>query len=569
MAACANGSSPAFTGSPVAGLGRFGLLHLMLTMMSAWAALWWTPIAGGQVSIESGEVQPDWMRGLDFGGIRLPSEARDADAVFSARRAWSWRSGRADRLVLQGDVRVHIDVFDFAAERAVVWLEQMSLEQGRVWQIAVYFDNVRTPLAAAAIAQSSRRLLVTGVIRGDVTLKTPLLNNQPAPTTPFLAEAENRFARRLIALAGEQDVLPTAPTFPGLPKLARAPDEESDGLERTFYEPAEQPPPLDPQAPIFGDTGVITFYAPDRTLITGEEENALVITGGVVMQYTDLDRDVSLEVTAERAVVFLDPGGVVETLQFGAERVRGVYLEGEARATNGRYTLRGPRVYYDVRRDQAVVLDAVFHTFDQRRGMPVYVRAEQIRQESLAQWEAHNATLANASFIDPLFSIGATSVTLRRERRGGGAGQDQAQDQQRVTTVVQTQGASLQLGGRRALPLPNFKGEIDQTRTFPQVRIETRNDDPIVRTRWDIYSLLGQEPPQGTRAELLLDGHFDRGPAVGADVQWDTGDAEGEAFAYYINDSGEDLLSSGADGLRRGQLHLRRGLRGRLFPRRG
>ncbi len=70
-------------------------------------------------------------------------------------------------------------------------------------------------------------------------------------------------------------------------------------------------------------------------------------------------------------------------------------------------------MYYDLRSDRAVLLDAVFWTCASR-GMPLYLRAESIRKESDNQFAADNARLANVAFADPHFSIGADSVTLTR-----------------------------------------------------------------------------------------------------------------------------------------------------------
>lgn len=480
-------------------------------------------------------IQPQTadQRARSFSGKALSAPVIDADAVLQADRAWTWAEAGAQRLVLERDVQIRIDGHEFDASRAVVWIESRLDDAGvRVRQIAAFLEDVETPQADAAIAQRARRLLVTAAIRGEVRLRVAALIERAAPEAG-LREAEVRLAAYLADLARDRTPIAQAGGVQQLPQAGPRP-------------PAVSPEPLPPTTnlaaspagePIFDREGVVTFSAPTRTLITGKVENALVLSGGVAAQYAAPMRERSLEFSAESAVVFTAPKPVSDILRFGPGEILGVYLEDGVVASDGDYTLRGPRMYYDFVNNRAVVLDGVYYTFDERAGVPVYARARAIRQESDSQWTAGDVQLANSAFYQPQFTIGATSVTITRAPSEGG---------ERARTFVDARGVSLRYRGQPILPLPDYRGEAAQA-PITQASVETRAGRPIIRTRWDIPSLLGVSAPEGLQADLLLDGHLTRGPAGGVDLRWAAADAEGAFFGYMMYDNGEDRFSSGAE----------------------
>lgn len=476
-----------------------------------------TAPAFGQFGDDAGIVT-----GRDFAGLLLPVDVQAGDAFIEARGGWAWLDGEARRLLLEGDVRVRLSVYDFMADRAVAWIEPRLVDGRRIWQLAFYFENLRTPLASAEFSQSARRLLVTAAIDGDVRLRVALLDQDRPHGDPLLEQGETRFSRRLNSLIAEGAPQTIASGF--------------DYFDRTFFEASGAPAPLDPDAPIFPHNGVITFHGPDRTFITGEEENSLVVTGGVVVQYTDVDANRTMQLTSQNAVVFLDPGSVAEMIEFKPENVRGIYLEGNVIATDGEFTVRGPRVYYDVRLDRAALMDAVFYTYDAKRGMPLYVRADVIRQEALGQWEAQGAKLANVAFADPHFAVGARSVKLTQERDETGVRRN----------IIDARGVTLQLGDTPIIPLPRYRGEFDHAR-LPSVRVSSKEGSGVIETRWDFDSMLNLDPDDALDGDILIDGYFNRGPAIGLDLGWATPEAFGSLFAYYVYDEGEDRFTTGAE----------------------
>lgn len=478
--------------------------------------------------------------GRTFSQVNLTAPAQDAPLSMSASRAWAWREANTERLILDRDVRVTIGPYSFRAQKATLWLEPIRLDGRDADQVAVYFDKVSDPSGAVGLSQQGERLLVTAVIfRVEPTLKADILKRE-RPDDPFVAEGEARLARFLEDLVNPpqasdidrtQGATGRAPRATPLPAWMTADD-------RGPMPPAERSPILEPRE------GLVNFFADTIEVIDagGTEERAVLLTGGVAVQHMPTGTGPTVQLSAERAVVFLSPDSDAAGSSFGVNEVRGLYLEGDVVATTGQYTLRGTRIFYDVQTDRAVVLDAVFWTYDQARGMPLYLRADAIRQESQNQWTANDVRLANVGFAEPHFSIGATSVTITNTPRAVSGG-DAPGTARGDRTTVDASGVTFRFGETPVMYLPRFKGEA-KPGILRGLALDSEQGDPIIRTAWDLYAVAGIDAPEGNQATLLLDGYFNRGPAAGVDLEWKKPDIKGSAFAFGIYDSGTDLLPS-------------------------
>lgn len=300
---------------------------------------------------------------------------------------------------------------------------------------------------------------------------------------------------------------------------------------------------------ILGTTGFITVAPGDVTFVSGEDENAVMASNGVTLIYADPAMDRVVQLTARRAVIFTDPGSLQDMLSLPAEKVRGVYLEGEVTATDGEYTIRGPQVYYDLRANRAVMLDAVFWTYDQARQLPMYVRARAVRQTSATTFTAEKAEFTNSAFFDPELSIGASRVTItRRERTVDPPGDLQGQEPRTESSVwVNARNITGRVMGLPLFYWPVYAGDPEQ-RIVKDVRLENRSGSGgALLTTLNLYPLLGLREPRNVSADLLMDYYFERGPAIGARAFWAQGNQRGGIFAYTVPfDTGTDVLKSGA-----------------------
>ncbi|MBZ0173022.1 MAG: hypothetical protein K8E66_11615, partial [Phycisphaerales bacterium] len=289
---------------------------------------------------------------------------------------------------------------------------------------------------------------------------------------------------------------------------------------------------------IFSGTGVFFFSAGDRlTVERGEDANTLTLTGGVVLQHEGVDR--VMEMTARRAVIFLDPGPLADAIgRFDVSEVQGIYLEGGVRVSDGQYTLRSPRVYYDVRADRAILIDAVFRTYNDQLRMPLTMRAGVIRQEAANKFSAEKAVYANTGFATPHLAIGASKMTITERERPSGE----------TSRVVEAENVTLRGGGVPFFWWPWFKGDPER---FPLRSVginDSNRTGTVFQTSWDPFTLLGIEAPEGVSGTVDLDYYADRGFGFGGSFDWRTDRMNGGLLAYLLpDDSGTDVLRNGTE----------------------
>jgi hypothetical protein len=508
--------------------------------------------------------------GRGFEGIAFRTAPQQRDALFRASRMHTWTEGATRRLYLDGDIRLEIGRDTFAANQATVWLQPLT-EPGRpLFQLAVYFDRVTSPLAAAGISHEASGLLLTAVIEGEISLKTDVMREGRPENAPFVVAGERRLAGYLSQLAARAPELEPPPP----------PREDETREERVPPPPppsefgVRRPPPADPNFAgpfrdpddadaIFADDGLITLDAENISLYLGEEEPAAVLTDDVYFHYVDVDRDTQqmrqLTMTAERAVVFLKSTEESQSASafaglFRAAEIEGIYLEGAVTAvgslshrfartpTDASYTLRGPHMYYDVAAQRALVMDAVFSTFDRKLRQPIYLRADAIRQESANQWSAEDATLANSSFFLPHFSLGASRLTVQQQEEslpGGGSA--------RTRNYFTASDITLNAGPVPFFYWPYLQGEIEDVPLREVSFFDSRDTGFGARTEWDLMSLLGVDQPDGLDTRLALDWSERRGVGVGVEADYEWSGGQGEILTYYINDEGRDRFSNAVE----------------------
>jgi hypothetical protein len=499
-------------------------------------------------------VEPQAVTGDRLTGFVLPVEPLPTDIRLTALRARAWKVEDTQCLALAGDARVLIGAYDLRGAAAVVWVNRIPGPEGLINQIAVYFERADQPTSGSAVGVRGRQLLVTGSARGAVRLDVALLEEGPPPASNLLRQAQRRLAEHLRTLVAEPlpalaqrpqlHAVPTPPApvpRPGAPLRLPAP---ATGPEVVIARPEPGPPPLlEPE-------GTLWFSWGELHVTTGEQENVITATGSVVVQYlTDRgdERWSQLTLSARRAVVFTDPGPL-ETLltgQASAESIRGIYLEGNVIVTadKGDYSVRAPQVYYDFRTNQAIIVEAVLRTYDRRHRVPIYARAAEMRQIAANQWTARRARVSTSEFFTPHFALGARRVTVT-ERPGG---DDPEQGPQESTVHIESRDNTLELSGFPFMYWPKLSGSVEDI-ALRSLEVGGNSSKGVgIRTKWNAYTLLGTESPDGVDAELRADGFTKRGPGGGLFVTYDRAAINGAVDLYYLYDEGEDRTSSGRD----------------------
>ncbi len=470
-----------------------------------------------------------------------------ADATFVADKATAWTQDDIQLLLLEGDVTFQLGTYGFRGQRVVVRVDTETRYRRMIRHLAIYFDQARTLHGAGRIQAEGPGLLVTASTTGNLLLDSSLLEHvDQAPDDPLVAAAAARIAehrQRLADAAENVESTAAAPLF--TPEMQQLRQQRRQQIaeqqltqqvaklpQRTDQPAGKTQEPLVPGAvdqTILPAKAVVQFTA-DR-LWASAEQNVVSLVGNVRVAYTDYQKNITMTLEAQKAVIFIegDVQGAVAGRQTEAAQVGGIYLEDNAIITDGTYTVRCPRAFYDPKRNKAVLLDAVMYTWDVKRQIPLYLRAQLVRQNSRHSFEADKALLTTSEFGVPHVAIGAERLTLEQPADSGGP------------DVAAIEHGTLRVNN---LPVAYWPYAAIQNRNVPLRRASASYSDtrgPKVETTWDLFALAGKEAPEGVDGRLLLDYQGDHGPAVGLAGDYDRDQFFGHVDSYLLPmDSGED-----------------------------
>jgi len=342
---------------------------------------------------------------------------------------------------------------------------------------------------------------------------------------------------------------------------------------------------------------VIQFQAQGNlTLEMVEGQQVLVITGGIYLARGVPGVDEFFEIQSDSAVVFFakgqpldaplggasagssttdtaqspddlplrqdsgdDAGGQLMATTFGKVSVDSVYLEGDVRMSRGVSTVRASRLYYNFLDDKAIILDAIARTQLPQRNIPLYLRADEIRQLSSREFAAEDAMLTTSEFYTPHYHIGAQRVELINRTQADPSG---AVGGLRSGSF-RLRHATLNLGGRPIAYWPYVRGDLDTSETsLRNFRVGFSDDfGTEVETEWHLFNVLGFETPGGFDGTLSLDFFSERGPAIGVDADYQRDKYFGHVKSYLMSDEGKDNLG------RDREIETGRNSRGRFLVR--
>jgi hypothetical protein len=240
-------------------------------------------------------------------------------------------------------------------------------------------------------------------------------------------------------------------------------------------------------------------------------------------------------------------GGGLSGLLAAGGAVTAIYMSGDVELTEGIRTVRARELYYDFERNKALMVDAEMRTFDVERGVPIYVRAEHLRQLAQNKFSAENVTVTSSEFHLPQVSVNASSIIITDTTAIDERGQrvsDSSYDAQMRDVRFKVEDTTI-------FYWPFFRSNLERPDT-PLKRINAGYESDwgaILETQWYLSRLLGLQEPEGTESTLELDYYSERGVGVGVETEYRRQDYFGRLIGYMINDSGDDNL--GRDESRR------------------
>lgn len=223
------------------------------------------------------------------------------------------------------------------------------------------------------------------------------------------------------------------------------------------------------------------------------------------------------------------------------EGVMAVYVAGDVRLTQGARTIRASELYYDLRRSRGVASDAVMKMFDPSRNIPLFVRAAELRQTAINQFDANDVTVTTSEFHTPQLSVTAGSiriVDLSQETSADDGTTDSHFDA--LMRDIRLKYYDTTIFAWPSLR-PNFQSPDLPIRSVRVGRDRTYGSS--AETRWFLSRVLGLREPEGTDGTLALDYYEKRGLGVGVEIDYERQTYFGHLLGYYIEDHGEDRLS--------------------------
>lgn len=495
---------------------------------------------------------------------------------------------------LKHGARVRIGAYGYAADQAVLRLTPPAEAPEGVLRIDALLLGARPLQNTPGATAEAAALTLSAATRGGVRLETALLERLDAPPdAPEIAQASVRFEARRVAqqrrvapettasletdaqrarrLAGRaaiddassrlaiETLRKTDPRAfadalrstqdPEATAIAEAPADPSVIVPQTDASAAGDPAQGAVHAEVLSPSvlprrGALFVGGGDFAYRMGDngEPDSLMLFGPVRMGFVDPATGRNVTLQAERMVMFLrnrddDGPATVTPGDVRAQDLAGVYLENDAIISDGQMTVRAAQAYYDLDADRAVLLDAVLHTWEPDRGVPLYLRAAVLRQASADRFLADDARLTTSEFAVPHVSIGAGEVEVRRAEVAGGPGLE-----------FEASNLVARLGDTPVLWLPYAAG---RGRDVPLRRISVgySSDDGVeVRTRWDALGLVGAAPIEGVDVELDLDYRGESGVGLGHRFAYERALVQGEWESYLLpSDSGEDDIGGRND----------------------
>ncbi len=468
------------------------------------------------------------VRGDRLSGIVLPMLPRASDVKINALRADAWTIDDTKRLLLNEDIVVSIGGFTFEAKQAVCWINRFETDAGTVSQIVVYLPSFSKTSRLQSMSAEGRNLLVYGSTLGSVTLDVALLKrNVRIKESSLNRTAERRLEGFISNLLQEPQQLASHPQV----YVTETPSDDGIDEKILVESPKENQPWLK------GEESFLSLGADAVKLQTSNIENTITLNGNVQLALHSPETSKNLDMSATNGVIFMSPGSVRDLAsgEVDTTDVLGIYLEGNVviHASQSQYLVRAPQMYYDFTTGKATMVEAVLRTYIKDGRIPLYIRADELKQIAENAWIGNGIQASTSSFATPDLAIGSETMEIMQDTNGD--------------TYIKSEGNELRLGGTPIMYWPNYEGKAGKI-PLRRVRIGGSNQKGVaIETRWDLYTLLGKDEPSGISADLNIDGYSKRGVGAGLDFEYKVNKHAGSLDLYLLSDSGTEKTISGRE----------------------
>ena len=452
----------------------------------------------------------------------IPAGISNADAELSGSLLYLWDEPDATAHVIHfnGHFDFRLGTRRLQAREAIVWMTIQKFEERSYAYFEVFLWHDARIIDPGGAETTGPALFATAATFGKVRLSADKKAHEDNSASPVYRDASAIRAA-------------VSPLVRGEPLVETAPSPISV-LE---FAPPTAPAPLR----TFSSDGIPADIVDGETILT-------TITNLYFAQGA-IDDPRYLEIRSDAAVFFRQVSNQDNDDDQRESRgpmdlagMNGIYLEGDVLLTQGERVVRADRVYYDLQHNRALILDPVMRIMIAGRNLPLYVRADEARQLSSAEYSATGARISTSEFHTPHYHIGAERIYFAVETAPSdieGLSGARAGEYNMTHTT-------LNLNGFPLFYWPWAAGDFQQGEmALRGIRISNSGDfGPALETNWNFFSLLGMSRPEQFKEAILdLDYYADRGPGVGLRTKYESENSYGLFRSYYIyDDADEDNL---------------------------
>lgn len=577
------------------------------------------------------------MQSGDFDGLtysrNLAGESKPL--VLEADQAAVWSAGDETCIALNGRVLAQLGFMNLRCGRAIAWANVAKYRQTGVWVVDVYSEDL--VLDTGAESRSSSKGVISVSTRGELRFQASRekvtrqdLSGDPLFRRANAARNSTKGASRVVGSPAETGaILPVAvqePVQPSAPLIGSPPSSpmQPGGPIAPTGPPISSSPPPDPEPPLSGAGGNFPAVpppvsisdsqqlrrpsplptAPDEPYFepaapvrqfsiaprtnTGFEfnfgpqagdEQALIITGGVIMNIRNVEGASLIDVEADRVVIWTKGANAQQMMdnlrsKSGSARDMEIYLSGnvelrsvEARGPKGvqgqTRTIRADEVYYDLSKNTAIALKAELQFYEPRVPDPIFIRADELQKLGESEYRVVRAEMfASQTPADPGLKLYIAEATVeeKRKKRTGFFGnpitdRETGETLEYTESLTRGRNAFIKAWDFPVFYLPYLQGDArDPLGPIEAINLGFSNrvfggQFGLTLNAWD---MLGIQPLDNTKWRFDLDYLTLRGPGLGTDYSYSAkdllgipGTTSGGVRLWGIRDIGTDILGGG------------------------
>jgi hypothetical protein len=498
--------------------------------------------------------------------IDLPIGDVTQSVRIRAGGATHWRQGAYEVWVLRGAVQIDQGAIAAKGEEAVLWIDRAEAYSGRPSKVIAYLENnVRVHFDKNAAAGGSllpqprslqdKSWLGRFHTTAGIEISAPV-SGEAASQSPIVQRAISARENE-----GEGTGLGQVPIVTRI--------HADSGVRPAQFAREEIAPPA--ATPVRQNTPFVDIHGRNGRPLQNSQffnvpergEGMYVINSGVQIIVQGFDQLGTVSLDADRAVVWspvinITDQSTIAAAQAGQGPLE-VYLDGNIIFRQGDRVIYADRMYYNVRQESGVVLNAEMLTpVPQYQGL-LRLKAEVLNAVSRQRFEAYNAAFTSSRIGIPRYWFQSRDVAVDDSQTPivdpftnqpllNPNGEPQVQHQMLATARNNV----IYVGGLPVFYWPTIATDLSEP-TYYLTGFRLKNDrvfgfGPMLD--WNLYQLLGIEnKPPGSNWTLSTDYFNLRGPALGTDYmyQGDTlfgipGPYKGFFDAYGIHDTGRDNL---------------------------